>query len=225
MTNRAMPLSRGRMIGHHRLMGVLERESFLESLIEYAGEAEGGASRLVFLAGEAGVGKTTLLELLRERLPQARWWLGACEGPFTPQPLGPLFDIAPQLGGAIEAACAADAPRDRLFRVLLEQLAPPSLFTVLVVEDAHWADEATLDLVRFVGRRLGESRTMLVVSYRDEGLAADHPLRLTLGDLTPERSLRRMTLSPLSPAAVNTLATGTGVSGDELYALTGGNPF
>lgn len=223
--DRVKRLSRGGGIGHHQPMGVLEREAFLESLVEYAAEAEAGASRLVFLAGEAGVGKTTLLELLRERLPHARWVMGACDGSFTPQPLGPLFDIAPQLGGAIEAACAGDALRDRLFRVLLEQLAPPSLFTVIVIEDAHWADEATTDLIRFLGRRLRESRTLLVISYRDEGLSTDHPLRLTLGDLTPERSLRRMTLSPLSPVAVNELATGSGVSGDELYALTGGNPF
>jgi DNA-binding CsgD family transcriptional regulator/tetratricopeptide (TPR) repeat protein len=206
-------------------MTVLEREAFLDSLVEYAGEAAAGASRLVFLAGEAGVGKTTLLELLRERLPQARWVAGACDGSFTPQPLGPLFDIAPELGGAIATACAEEASRERLFRVLLEQLSPPSLFTVMVIEDAHWADEATTDLVRFLGRRLRDSPTLLIVSYRDDGLTATHPVRLTLGDLTPERSLRRMTLSPLSPAAVNTLAAGTGVSGDELYALTGGNPF
>jgi DNA-binding CsgD family transcriptional regulator/tetratricopeptide (TPR) repeat protein len=225
VSNRTKQLSQRLEIGHHQQMGVLEREAFLDSLVDYAGEAESGASRLVFLAGEAGVGKTTLLELLRQALPNARWVLGACDGSFTPQPLGPLFDIAPQLGGAIDVACAGDAPRDRLFRVLLEQLAPPSLFTVLVIEDAHWADEATTDLIRFLGRRMRESPTMLVVSYRDEGLAANHPLRLTLGDLTPERSFRRMTLPPLSPVAVNTLAAGSGVSGDDLYALTGGNPF
>lgn len=225
MSNRTKQLSQRLEIGHHHRMGVLEREAFLNSLVEYAGEAESGASRLVFLAGEAGVGKTTLLELLREQLPNARWVMGACDGSFTPQPLGPLYDVAPQLGGAVEAACAEDAARDRLFRVLLDQLSPPSLFTVLVIEDAHWADEATMDLIRFLGRRLQQSPTLLVVSYRDDGLSADHPLRLTLGDLTPERSLRRMTLSPLSPAAVGTLAAGTGVSGDDLYALTGGNPF
>jgi DNA-binding CsgD family transcriptional regulator len=224
-TDRAERLSAGPDIGHHPTMTVLERDAFLDSLVEYAGEAAAGASRLVFLAGEAGVGKTTLLELLRARLPHARWVAGACDGSFTPQPLGPLFDIAPQLGGAIETASAEDASRDRLFRVLLEQLSPPSLFTVMVIEDAHWADEATMDLVRFLGRRLRESPTLLVISYRDDGLTATHPVRLTLGDLTPERSLRRMTLSPLSSAAVNTLAAGTGVSGDELYALTGGNPF
>ena len=224
-TDRSKRLSGRLRIGHHPTMTVLERDAFLDSLVEYADEAAAGASRLVFLAGEAGVGKTTLLELLRERLPQARWVMGACDGSFTPQPLGPLYDIAPALGGAIAAACAEDASRERLFRVLLEQLSPPSLFTVMVIEDAHWADEATMDLVRFLGRRLRESPTLMVVSYRDDSLTATHPVRLTLGDLTPERSLRRMTLSPLSPAAVNTLAAGTSVSGEELYALTGGNPF
>src|SRR5205807_3465348 len=225
VSNRTKRLSQSLEIGHDQPVTVLERDAFLTSLVDYAAEAKGGSSRLVFLAGEAGVGKTTLLELLHAQLPHARWAMGACDGSFTPQPLGPLYDVAPQLGGAIEAACAQDALRDRLFRTLLEQLSPPSLFTVLVIEDAHWADEATMDLVRFLGRRLRESPTLLIVSYRDDGLSADHPVRLTLGDLTPERSFRRMTLAPLSPAAVTTLAAGTGVSGDELYALTGGNPF
>ena len=225
MTNRPERLSGTAGIRHHPPVGVLERDTFVDSLLEYAADAAAGASRLVFVAGEAGVGKTTLLQLLRDRLPDAQWVTGACDGSFTPEPLGPLFDIAPRLGGAIAAACDEGAPRERLFRVLLEQLAPPAPFTVLVVEDAHWADEATTDLLRFLGRRLRDSRTLLIVSYRDEGLAADHPLRLTLGDLAPERSLRRLTVPPLSPAAVATLAEGTGLAADELYALTGGNAF
>ena len=225
MTNQFRRLPTGGSIRHYPSMGVLERDAFVESLLEYAEDAAAGASRLVFVAGEAGVGKTTLLGLLRDRLPDARWVVGACDGSFTPEPLGPLFDIAPQLGGALAAACAEGAPRERLFRVLLEQLAPPAPLTVVVVEDAHWADEATTDLIRFLGRRLRDSRTMLIVSYRDEGMAATHPLRLTLGDLSPERSLRRLTVPPLSPAAVSTLAAGSGIAAEELYALTGGNPF
>lgn len=225
MTTRRSRLPGSGRIRHYRAMEVLERESFVDSLAEYAADAAAGASRLVFVAGEAGVGKTTLLSLLRERLPDVRWVVGACDGSFTPEPLGPLYDIAPQLGGAIAAACAEGAPRERLFRVLLEQLTPPAPLTVVVVEDAHWADEATTDLIRFLGRRLRESRTLLIVSYRDDSLAIDHPLRLTLGDLTQERALRRLTVPPLSPAAVGRLAAGSGISADELHALTGGNPF
>ena len=225
MTNQAKRLSRKVALRHHQRMTVLERDTFLDSLLEYAGEAAAGASRLVFLAGEAGVGKTTLLELLRQKLPEARWVGGACDGSFTPEPLGPLFDIAPRIGGALAGACDEGAPRDRLFRLVLDALAPPAPVTVVVIEDAHFTDEATADLIRFLGRRMGDSRTLLLVSYRDEGLGAKHPLRLTLGDLASERSLRRMTLPPLSPVAVRELAAGTGIESDDLYALTGGNPF
>jgi DNA-binding CsgD family transcriptional regulator len=206
-------------------MELLERETFLATLGGYADEAAGGASRVVFVAGEAGVGKTTLLELFRQHRPELRWLLGRCDGAFTPEPLAPLFDVADQLGGPLAEACHDGADRDRLFRLLLEELKAPARPTVLVVDDAHWADESTLDLVRFLARRMRDSKTLLLVTFRDEGLDAQHRLRLTLGDLGAERSVRRMTVPPLSPAAVERLAAGTAYSPQDLYALTGGNPF
>lgn len=210
---------------HHGRMQMLEREEFLETLVGYADEAASGLSRVVFIAGEAGVGKTTLLELFRQQRPDARWLFGRCDGAFTPEPLGPLFDIADQLGGPLADAGATGADRDRLFRLLLDQLAAPAPATMLVIEDAHWADESTLDLLRFLARRMRDSATLLLVTFRDEGLDARHQLRLTLGDLGAERSVRRMTVPPLSPAAVERLARHSKFSSRELYALTGGNPF
>ena len=204
-------------------MRLMERAAFLASLTACADDARGGEGRLVFLAGEAGVGKTTLLDCSRAAARRAVA-LGRCDGLFTPRPLGPLFDIAPQLGGPLAAACAAGEPRDRLFRLLLEALTTSPTYTVLVVEDAHWADEATPDLIRFLARRLRDARVLLVVSYRDEGLPAKHPLRPTLGDLQPpgrcggSRCRRcRPPPSRSSPRAP--------VDADRLYALTGGNPF
>jgi len=124
-------------------MRLWERESQLSTLIQYAAEARTGQGRLVLVAGEAGVGKSALLEQLERDLEKARWLWGACDGLFTPAALGPLLDVAHQLRGDLLRLCRAEAPRDQLFAALLRQLQESVGLTVLVVEDAHWADEAT----------------------------------------------------------------------------------
>jgi predicted ATPase len=75
-------------------MALLERESHLAALRDYAEEARRGGGRLVLVSGEAGIGKSALVEQLAADLPEARWCWGACDGMFTPRPLGPLFDLA-----------------------------------------------------------------------------------------------------------------------------------
>src|SRR5215469_7961206 len=204
---------------------LLERESPLASLREYAAEARGGHGRLVLVAGEAGVGKSALVERLRLDLPDARWWWGACDGMFTPRPLGPLFDIADQIGGNLADLCRASAGREELFRALLHQVSPPGMLDVLVIEDVHWADDATLDLLRYLGRRLRDAAVLLIATYRDDALGADDPLRVALGDLASQRYTRRIGLAPLSPEAVAELAAESGLATSALYRLTGGNPF
>jgi predicted ATPase len=125
---------------------LLERESSLEALNEYATQARRGEGRLVLLGGDAGVGKTVLVERLQRDLPDARWWWGTCDGLFTPRPLGPLFDLADQLGGELLERCRAGADREELFRTLLRQVSEPGPLNVVVVEDIHWADEATFSM-------------------------------------------------------------------------------
>lgn len=205
-------------------MLLLERESQLSALSEYADEADSGDGRLVLLSGEAGVGKSSLVEGFRGAVPGARWFRGACDGLFTPLPLGPLLDIAEQTGGELRQLWRAGAPRADLFTAALRQIAQPGL-SVLVVEDVHWADEATLDLLRFLGRRLQGVQAMVVVTYRDDALAASDPLQVTIGELAGERATRRLTLPSLTQSAVNLLAAGTTVEPRRLYELTGGNPF
>ncbi len=206
-------------------MRLLEREAQRAALAQYAGEAGDGHGRLVLVAGEAGVGKSSLLERLQAELPGARWCWGGCDGLFTPRPLAPLLDIAGALGGELAELCRVGAPRDELFAALLRQLDRPDVLTVLAVEDVHWADEATLDLLRFTGRRIRSARALMLVSYRDDGLAGNDRLQVALGELTTQRHTRRLDVPPLSPEAVGLLAEGSGVEPGELYRLTGGNPF
>lgn len=206
-------------------MELVERESALAELAGFARRAQAGDGGLVLVAGEAGVGKTALLERLARDLPDARWSWGACDGLFTPRPLGPLFDVAAQLGGPLAELSRAGAGRDELFAALLRQVSEPGVLDVVVIEDVHWADEATIDLLRFLGRRLKTAPALLIASYRDDGLAADHRLRLALGDLAAQRSTSRIRLDPLSAAGVRLLSAASGLDPAELFRLTGGNPF
>lgn len=206
-------------------MDLLERAAFLQTLGEYAAEGRNGDGRLVLVSGESGIGKTALLEAFQERSRGIRWLWGACDGLLTPRPLGPLFDIGPQVGGELARLCRRGASRDRLFAALQAELSAPAPFTVVALEDLHWADEATVDLLSFLGRRLGRMRALVLVTYRDDEVGEDHPLRVVLGDLATQRATRRMRLPPLSADAVRTLAGQRDVDAAELHRITGGNPF
>jgi DNA-binding CsgD family transcriptional regulator/tetratricopeptide (TPR) repeat protein len=205
-------------------MELLERSSFLDALAGYAAEARAGSGRLVLVSGESGIGKTALVEAFQAQLGGARWLWGGCDGLLTPRPLGPLFDIAAQAGGELAELCGQGAGPDRLFGAFLAELDSPAVLTVAVIEDVHWADEATIDLLRFAGRRLGRMKALVLVTYRDDELGDDR-LRLLLGDLATHRATRRMGLPPLSDDAVRALAGQRDVDAAELCRVTGGNPF
>ena len=95
---------------------------------------------------------------------------------------------------------------------------------MLVVEDVHWADEATLDVLRYVGRRIADLPAMLLLTYRDDEIANDHLLLRLLGALSGE-AVRRVRLAPLSRSAVASWAGRTGATASAVYRSTGGNPF
>jgi DNA-binding CsgD family transcriptional regulator/tetratricopeptide (TPR) repeat protein len=206
-------------------MRLIERESPLAALYQYADEASQGNGRLVLISGEAGVGKSVLLEEFAQGLADARWLWAACDGLFTPAALGPLLDIANQLNGELLRLCRAEARRDQLYGALLRQLGDLESLTVLAIEDVHWADEATLDLLSYLGRRIQHLQVLLLVAYRDDALAVDDPLRLTLGTLASQRATRRLGLATLSVGGVRILAHGSGIDAAELHQLTAGNPF
>ena len=206
-------------------MRLVERQTQLVSLLQYADESRDGTGRLVLISGEAGVGKTALLEELRRGLLDGTWAWGACDGMFTPRPLAPVHDIARELGGDLLDVVRAAPSRDENFDALLEGVEALDGLVVLVAEDVQWADEATLDLLRYLGRRIVRSPVLLLVTFRDDALAPSDPLRIALGELAGRRNTRRIDLPPLTLAGVSLLAEGSSYPPDELFELTGGNPF
>jgi DNA-binding CsgD family transcriptional regulator len=198
-------------------MVLLERLAPLNLLQEQVGEVRReGRGRLVLVSGEAGVGKTSLVHELQAQQRMTPVLEGACEPLFTPRPLGPLLDIAAAVGGSVaDLAEAGPAPAD-LLAALGAALRRPHL---IVLEDLHWADEATLDALRMLGRRVRTFNALVVGTYRDDELEREHPLRVVLGELPHTERIR---LEPLSAAAVAELAGGPA---DDLHARTGGNPF
>ena len=209
-------------------MRLLERELQLGALRDYAVDARGGDGRLVLVSGEAGIGKSSLVEAFVDGLADARVAWTSCDGAFTPSALGPLQDVADQWGGAVRVACAEGVPRDARFAALLSMLrehGDGGGLSVLVVEDLHFADEATLDLLGHLARRLRAVKALVVATYRDDGLAENRVLREAIGEVSTQRSSRRIALPPLSPRAVDELSRGTDHVAAAVHALTGGNPF
>jgi DNA-binding CsgD family transcriptional regulator/tetratricopeptide (TPR) repeat protein len=206
-------------------MSLLERDSFLEELGELLGGALEGRGSVVLIGGEAGVGKTALVEGFCEADRRAaRVIRGACDALLTPRPLGPLFDFARELGGDLSKLLADDASRELLFGALLEELSAVR-GTVAVIEDVHWADEATLDLLRYLARRVRATGSLVLVTHRTDEVLAQEPLRLLLGDIATSPDVRRLRVAPLSRAAVKELADGTDIDAEALFHATAGNPF
>jgi DNA-binding CsgD family transcriptional regulator len=205
---------------------LLEREAALAELGRLL-RAPAGAGRVMLLRGEAGVGKTAVVRRFITRVNSATVLVGWCDPLAAPRPLGPLIDALAGLspaaaGGLISAIESGDT--GALYRRLLMVLRSGQRW-VWVIEDAHWADGATLDLVRFLTRRIESLPVLLVVTYREDEVDRQHPLSVALGDLAGCAGISRVRLEPLSRAAVAVLAAGSGVNAGQLHEVTGGNPF
>lgn len=208
-------------------MEILERGPVLLELSRLLHQANEGSGSLVFLGGEAGIGKTILVRRFRQLVEKsARSLQGACDPLSTPRPLGPLLDIIAQLDGpGWSELLDGRGDRDRLFRDFLSELSSGPQPLLVVLEDLHWADEVTLDLLRYLGRRIEDSRALLIATYRSDEVGDRHPLRIVLGDLATFPAVSRMQLGPLSLEAVCKLASRSPIDPLELHRLTGGNPF
>jgi predicted ATPase len=206
-------------------MHLLERQKQLEVLNRCLQEARAGAGKLVLVAGEAGLGKSSLVErFASDHRRDAHTLWGACDGLATPRALAPVHEVAVQILALDGRATPGDESRDWLFRTLFEYFSRPQRLCIVVLEDLHWADEATLDFLRFIGRRIQRTTTLFIATYRDDEFYANHPVRLVLGELTGHQVIR-MRLAPLSPNAVEVLAKDSGRDAAALHQTTGGNPF
>jgi DNA-binding CsgD family transcriptional regulator len=204
---------------------LLERDEQLAALGEAMDSAAAGRGSLILLGGEAGVGKTTLVRRFTAELDGIRVLTGVCDPVPTPHPLGPVLDMAPGLGPSIgRLLVEATAPRE-VFGAILSHLAALTAPMVLVFEDVHWADQASLELVAFLGRRVERLPALIVATYRAEEVEPGGPLAVVLGHLATTPGVRRLTVEPLSREATSRLAQGSSADVDELHRRTGGNPF
>jgi DNA-binding CsgD family transcriptional regulator/GTPase SAR1 family protein len=206
-------------------MELLERQNSIDELSQLLTVVSAGEGKTVLLSGEAGIGKTSLIKYFTNDLnsdTEILW--GACDALFTPRPLGPLYDIAYQIKSNLIKMLENEEKSVSIFSAFINYLESTSNLKIIVIEDIHWADEATLDLVKFLSRRINRAKSILILSYRDEEIGRDHPLRSILGDL-PHSDIKRIRLYPLSETAVSNLMKAAGIENENMYEKTGGNPF
>jgi ATP/maltotriose-dependent transcriptional regulator MalT len=206
--------------------GILERDAELSVLTRAVREAADRHGSVVLVMGEAGIGKSSLVEELRSQLPaEGRMLVGYCDDLATPRTLGPFRDLVGSVGTELSHAVTDGSDRDRVHTALRTELTWPEHPTVLVIEDVHWADDATLDALRYLIRRIADLPAILVLTYRDDELNREHPLHGLLGQASRSDQVRHLPLSRLSQQAVRQLSAGSSVDAHDLFALTSGNPF
>ncbi len=191
---------------YHQKMArrLLERDQELATLLDAASAAAKGTGSVILLHGEAGIGKTSLVSAIRSQLPDGtRMLVGACDALSTPRTLGPFRDLTAAVGPRLAQALQA-GERDLVMDALLDELQRPPPST-LVVEDVHWADEATVDTLRFLVRRIAQLPVVLLLTYRDDELSRDHPLTQLLGDASHANQVHHLSPQRLSEPAVRTL--------------------
>ena len=202
---------------------LLERDRELGLLADLLAGVESSGGKVVLIRGEAGIGKSSLVgEFVERHGGEAHVYFGFCDDLLTPQPLGPFWDIAREEPSLAQPLKEGDRPG--VLAAIMDLLSGTLRPNILVIEDTQWADEATLDAIKYLGRRIARSNGLLVLTYRDGEVDYDHPLRRVVGELAPE-NIVRMHLDGLSGQAVASMVDDTLVDLDEILTLTDGNPL
>jgi predicted ATPase len=195
------------------------RERERQLLLDLLRAAEDGSGRLVLVGGEAGVGKTTLIErLLRDaEADDVRTLIGGCHDLETTPPFGPWREALhscpedstlPTRSTVVEAAEPSGlASKEQFFSLIVDYVTDLTSQrpVVIVLEDLHWSDPASLDLLRFLGRDLARWRVLLIASYRDEEITRENPLFRVLPGLIREARAERIDLKPFDEVALQAL--------------------
>lgn len=203
---------------------LVERDRPLAELAGLLAEARAGAGRFVIVRGEAGIGKSALVDrFVGDIGPGPSVVTGLCDGVTTPKPFGPLYDMAATLGPALHRLLDERAPRHAVSAWVTDRVASIGP-TVMVVEDVHWADEATAELLTYLARRIGSIPLLVVATLRDDDEQRP-PIRRFTGQLAGMAAVRQLVLERLSADGVREMAAGGDADATELHRLTGGNPF
>lgn len=207
-------------------MPLLEREGLLEELASRLRAAANGRGSLVLLGAEAGAGKTAVVtEFARLQDGRAHVLIGGCDPLTTPRPLSPLIDIALDPRSRLSGSFAASAAPYELFTAIQRRMADADFPLALVIEDVHWADEGTLDFLRFIGRRVESLPSLVVATYRDDEVGPQHPARPVIGELTVQPAATLLAVPPLSVEAVRELSGADAARAARIHRATDGNAF
>ena len=207
-------------------MPLLERDALLEELGERLRTAVHGRGSLVLIGAEAGAGKTALVsEFGRRSAGRAHVLFGGCDPLTTPRPLSPLIDIAMDPRAHLAESFASSAEPYEFFTAVQRRLSGATIPIALVLEDIHWADEATLDFMRFIGRRIADLPSLVVATYRDDEVGPDHPARHVVGELMGRPATIRLSVPPLSVEAVRKLSGADAARASRIHRATDGNAF
>jgi DNA-binding CsgD family transcriptional regulator len=206
-------------------MELIERAEFLTTIQNKFENVVNGEGHCVFINGESGIGKTSLVKsFCQDKKNDYKIYQGSCDALFAPRPLAALYDVIWQMQGDAWENKLNISNRSELFTMFLRELENQKQPTIIVFEDIHWADEATLDFIKFLARRITHIQCLFILTYRDNEIQSDHPLRNVLGQLSSD-SFTRLQLIPLSRQAVEKMAIEKGWSGEDVYGISGGNPF
>ncbi|MFT3702037.1 MAG: AAA family ATPase [Agriterribacter sp.] len=206
-------------------MPLIERDGLIASLQQHVEQLAEGEGHCILITGEAGIGKTALVKAFcKQQADYCSIYQGACDGLFTPRALAPLYDVLWQVNKERWSVPPSHEERSVLFAHFLQELSTKKGKLIIVFEDIHWADEGTLDFIRFFVRRIYQLPCLFILTYRDDEIYSRHPLRNVLGQLPPD-SFTKITVAPLSKQAVFNMAAQKGYSGEDVYSITGGNPF
>lgn len=207
-------------------MELIERDDFLSLLHSSFKKIDSdGEGHCFFIMGEPGIGKTSLVKVFLNQVEkESIQYVEACDSLFIPRPLALLYDLALQIKADWAESIDSISSGTKMFTKFANELTNKDKPVVLVFEDIHWADGATLDFVKFIGRRISRMKCLFILTCRDNEFSQRHSLRSVLADLAPD-TFTRIQLTPLSKQSVYKLANKKGFDAEEVYHISEGNPF